>query len=357
MDSLTQAVLGAGIQGAMLGRFHGRKALVAGALLGTLPDLDVLIDYGDPVLNMINHRGFSHSLFVLTGLSVLFTLLARRWRPCPDYGASRLFLAIWLVLITHTLLDAFTAYGTQLLWPFKPTPTSWSSLFIIDPFYTLPLLSVVIAGLVMGKHPALTRTLCWGLGLSTCYLVLSVAAKAVIEDRVQHRLTEQGETVVSMFSTPQPFNILLWRIVARTADDHYIETISSLLDTSPPEHIKLPLNTALADNLPESPQLAGLRWFTGDWLRYDAIEGQLVASDLRMGLGTGHYSFRFLMAERTGPNHGWQAVTPVYWPRERDTAELGAVIRRIWQQQPPLPLERWERTMTQLPAASGRDTP
>lgn len=357
MDSLTQAVLGAGIQGAMLGRFHGRKALVAGALLGTLPDLDVLIDYGDPVLNMINHRGFSHSLFVLTGLSVLITLLARRWRPCPDYGAGRLFLAIWLVLITHPLLDAFTAYGTQLLWPLTPTPTSWSSLFIIDPFYTIPLLLVFLAGLIMDKRPALTRTLCWGLGLSTCYLVLSVAAKTLVEARVQHMLAEQGETVEAVFSTPEPFNILLWRVVARTADDHYIETISSLLDAAAPEHIKLPLNTDLANNLPGSPQVKGLRWFTGDWLRYDAIAGQLVASDLRMGLGTGYYSFRFLMAERTGANHSWQAITPVYWPGERGTAELGAMIRRIWRQDPPLPLSQWEQKMTELPVPSDRHTP
>src|SRR5690606_15242796 len=103
--------------------------------------------------------------------------------------------------------------------------TSWSSLFIIDPFYTLPLLLVFIAGLVMGKRPALTRTLCWGLGLSTCYLALSVVAKTTIEARVHHRLAENGETAVAVFSTPEPFNILLWRVVVRTADDHYIEVI------------------------------------------------------------------------------------------------------------------------------------
>ena len=43
MDSITQAVLGAGIQGTMLGRFQGRKALLAGAVLATLPLLEVLI--------------------------------------------------------------------------------------------------------------------------------------------------------------------------------------------------------------------------------------------------------------------------------------------------------------------------
>lgn len=352
MDSLTQAVLGAGIQGAMLGRFHGRKAVVAGALLATLPDLDVLIDYGDPISGMINHRGFSHSLFVLTAVSALLTGVVRRWRPSPDYGAGRLFLTLWLVLMTHPLLDAMTAYGTQLLWPLTPIPTAWSSLFIIDPFYTLPLFATVVAALIMGRRPATTRTLCWGLGISTGYLLLSLTAKSTIEARVRDLLAERGETVTAVFSTPEPFNILLWRVVARTTDDHYIEVISSLLDTAQPEHIKLPLNTAMADAVHGSPQLQGLRWFTGDWLRYDNIGGQLVVSDLRMGLGTGYYSFRFLVAERSGPEHGWQAVTPVYWPRLRGTAELGPVIRRIWRQDPPLPLAQWEKSMTRLPAAA-----
>jgi inner membrane protein len=38
-----------------------------------------------------------------------------------------------LVLLTHPLLDSFTSYGTQLFWPLMPTPTAWSSIFIIDP--------------------------------------------------------------------------------------------------------------------------------------------------------------------------------------------------------------------------------
>ena len=52
MDSITQAVLGASGQGALLGRWQGRKALLYGAMLGTLPVLDVVIAYGDAVANM-----------------------------------------------------------------------------------------------------------------------------------------------------------------------------------------------------------------------------------------------------------------------------------------------------------------
>lgn len=69
MDSLTQAVLGATVQGIGMGRRQGRKALAYGALLGTLPDLDVFIRYADPVSSMTYHRGFSHSVFVLAALA------------------------------------------------------------------------------------------------------------------------------------------------------------------------------------------------------------------------------------------------------------------------------------------------
>src|SRR5690625_3954527 len=150
MDSITQAALGAGITGAMLGRWHGRKAVIAGAVLATLPDLDIVIDYGDPLSQMINHRGFSHSVFVLTALSILLSALIWRWRPSRDYRFRRLFMALWLVLITHVILDALTSYGTQLWWPLRPVPASWSSIFIIDPFYTLPLLLTVLVALVAG---------------------------------------------------------------------------------------------------------------------------------------------------------------------------------------------------------------
>ena len=73
MDSITQALLGATVQASLLGRWQGRRALLYGAVLGTLPDLDVVIDYGDAVAEMTYHRGFSHSLFTLSLLAVVLT--------------------------------------------------------------------------------------------------------------------------------------------------------------------------------------------------------------------------------------------------------------------------------------------
>ncbi|WP_397473534.1 metal-dependent hydrolase [Pusillimonas sp.] len=350
MDSITQAALGAGICGAMLGRAHGRKAIVAGAILGTLPDLDVVIRYADPVSAMINHRGFSHSLFVLTVLSFALTAALRCWRSSPQYGASRLFWAIWLTLNTHALLDAFTAYGTQLLWPLRPTPTAWSTIFIIDPFFTMPLTLAVVAALVGGAGPRSRRALQWTLAWCCIYLAASVVFKYMMESRVKHRLESEGITVQAMFSTPQPFNILLWRVVARGPDDHYYESTASVLDRQPPQWLRQPLNSDLARAVPPSAQLDGLRWFSGDWLRYDDINGHLVVSDLRMGLGAGYYSFRFLFARRPVPGEPWKPETPQYWPGKRGTSELPAVLSRVWRQNPPLPQAAWAERMARIPA-------
>ncbi len=351
MDSITQAALGAGMAGALLGRQHGRKAIVAGALLGTLPDLDVLVKYGDPLSAMVNHRGFSHSVFVLTALSVALAWLLWRWRPRTDYGAGRLFMTIWLILITHTLLDAFTSYGTQLLWPLRPIPTSWSSIFIIDPFYTLPLLITVLIALVMGPRPAPRKALAWVLVIGAGYLLASLGAKQIAEQRVMRFLQDQGHHPVAMFSAAQPFNIILWRVVARTEDGNYVEAVTSLLDNSarPPEFIVFPSNAELGAELAPRHYLEDLRWFTGDWLRYDNINGQLVVSDLRMGVGSGQYSFRFLVGEQNPQTRAWEAVTPRYWrndPPNRDMDALTQTIRRVWQSEPPLPLAEWDKRMT-----------
>ena len=69
MDSLTQLTFGAACGEAVLGKKIGRKALVWGAVLGTLPDLDVFIPLGGPVNDFVYHRGFSHSLILLALLS------------------------------------------------------------------------------------------------------------------------------------------------------------------------------------------------------------------------------------------------------------------------------------------------
>ncbi len=79
MDSLTQAVLGASVTVAVMGRRTSfAKAALVGAVAGTVPDLDVLIDHGDDLLNMVRHRAESHALFFLTLAAPLFGWLTHK---------------------------------------------------------------------------------------------------------------------------------------------------------------------------------------------------------------------------------------------------------------------------------------
>ncbi len=339
MDSITQALLGATVQASLLGRIQGRKALLYGAMLGTLPDLDVVIDYGDAVANMTYHRGFSHSLLVLSPLAVVLAWLARRFRPDPRYSAMRLFLTIWLVLVTHVLLDAFTSYGTQLLWPLSTPPIAWSSIFIIDPLYSVPLLLTVLATAVFGLRGKLAHWPVAALALTTLYLGFTLAGKQMAEQRVEQVMAASGIEAQQRFSTPTPFSSLLWRVILVDGEDYH-EALVSWFDEAPPELVRLPRGAQLASELEASPQHARLRWFTGDVLRYDRLADRLLVTDLRLGM-TGFHPFRFPLAERR--EDGWQLVEEVErLPAERgDMERLKQIWTRIWQQHPGLPLAEW----------------
>ncbi|MNK36791.1 hypothetical protein D3C87_553470 [compost metagenome] len=345
MDSVTQAVLGAGIQGVLLGRVQGRRALIYGAALATVPDLDVLMSYPDPVSLMTYHRGFSHSVFVLTGLALLLAWLIRKYWPQAPYSGRRLFLTLWLVLVTHPILDALTVYGTQLFWPLPAIPESWAAVFIIDPLYTVPLLLGVLFAIAFGMTRTARRLLAAALVFSTAYLGFGLAARVVAEHRVLEAMRGQGVAVAELRAVPMPFNTLVWRVIAKTADGHYYESVSSLFDRDQPEWLRQPLNLELGQALAGVPLHERLRWFTDDWLRYDAIGDALIVSDLRMGMA-GHYTFRFKMAERAADG-SWKPVTPSVWPSDRGGwAELKLVLARILHAQPPLPLAQWSEGST-----------
>jgi inner membrane protein len=344
LDSITQAVLGAALQGTVLGRIQGRRSLLYGAALGTLPDLDVIIRYADPVSQMTYHRGFSHSLLVLTGLALLLAWLVNKCWPGKGYTLPRLFLAFWLVLVTHPVLDAFTVYGTQLFWPLQTTPQSWAAVFIIDPVYTLPLLAGVIYAIIKGMTGQATRLLTLALALSTCYLGFGLAGRMAAEQRFQAALDQQGIVANEVRAVPIAFNSLVWRVLAKTPNGDYYEGISSGFDRQVPEMQRLPRNLALAQALKNDPLHQRLRWFTDDWLRYDQIGDALVVTDLRMGI-PGNYTFRFNMAHRDHQGH-WVVDVPSQWKGSGpgsmlDGDDLLLIWRRIVYQQPPLPLASW----------------
>ena len=297
MDSLSQLALGAAVGVAVMGRRTAVwKSALWGAVAGTLPDLDVLIDQGDAIANMVLHRAESHSPFWLTlvslplaaGVARLHGQLAlwRRW-----------WLAVWLALVTHPLLDAMTVYGTQLGLPFTNHPYSVGSVFIVDPLYTLPLL--VGAGWALAGRGSSRGLRANGVGLvlSCAYLAWGVLAQAQATRVAEQALAVRGIPAQQLLVTPTPFNTLLWRVVA-VDGDHFYEGFYSLLDAvSDVDLDRFPRGVALAGELAGNPQVQRLRAFTKGFYKLREVAGRVFITDLRMGHEP-RYIFDFAIAQR-----------------------------------------------------------
>ncbi|AKC86164.1 metal-dependent hydrolase [Pseudoxanthomonas suwonensis] len=332
MDSLTQILLGGAVAAAIAPARHRRAALLAGAALGTLPDLDslpILLFSDDPVTLMTVHRSFSHSLFVLPLVGwLVWWLFLRYGRGRVAEAPRRWFWAIQLALFTHPLLDAFTVYGTQLWWPLPVAPVMWSSVFIIDPAYTVWLVLAWVVAWFARERALAQGALLAGLAASSAYLGWSLVAKGMVEREAQRSLAAMGLGDAPRFSVPMPFNTLLWRVVAMTPSG-FVEGERSLwADRGPMQFRGYPSNTQALGEAEHVAAVRRLAWFNHGFMKARERDGRLELTDLRMGAEP-DYSFVFAVAERDGD--GWREMPPEQlrppWEARR---RLGPMWQRIW---------------------------
>lgn len=335
MDSLTQIVLGGAVAAAIVPARHRRAGLLAGAALGTLPDLDALfigLFTHDPVMHMTMHRSLSHSLFVLPLAACAIWWFFKRRGGRVAEAPARWFWAILLALVTHPLLDAFTVYGTQLWWPLPVAPTMWSSVFIIDPAYTLWLLLACVAAWFAREKRIGGRALALGLVLSSGYLGWSLLAKHWVDSAATQSLTAMGLQDAPRFSVPMPLSTLLWRVVAMTPEGYVIGERSLVADHGPMRFQAYPSQTAALAQAGSIAAVRELSWFNRGFMRAQERDGQLVLSDLRMGIEP-DYNFNFAVAERRGGQ--WVAIAPRHVGAAYRAAgadgNLGAALQAMWQ--------------------------
>lgn len=332
MDSVTQLVLGAAVGEATLGRKIGNKAIAWGAICGTLPDLDVFIPFGDPVRDFTYHRSFSHSVVVDLLLTPLIVWVILKLHPQTAALRRGWMLMVYLVLATHALLDSFTIYGTQLFWPIHTDPMTWSTIFIIDPLYTVPLLAGVTCALAASRSTSWGRRAnTAGLVLSTLYLAWSVGAKFHVESVARDSLAQQDLPYVRLLTGAGPFNTILWRVVAMDAGGYY-EGLYSLLDSRRSIRFdRYPSRPELLNGLEEHWPVRRLQWFTKGFYSVGLEGDGIVMTDLRMGLEPG-YVFRFKVGEVGNPHA--RPISAERLQSDRQIERLPLVWERIWSEDP-----------------------
>src|SRR5688500_12502248 len=285
MDSLTHLFVGGAIAAAIAPPGHRRAALLAGAALNSLPDLDVLpllLFSDDPVVRMTWHRGATHSLLVLpfVGWALWAWFLRRGGRVAA--APRRWWWVFQCTLLAHPLLDALTVYGTQLLWPLPIAPVMWSTLFIIDPALTLPLLLACMVAWFARERIAAHRAMVCGMALAAGYLGWSLIARAMVEREAARSLARLGLADAPRFSVPMPFNTLLWRVVAMTPDGFVEGERSLVADRAPMVFQRYASDTAAFAAVQGYRSVQRLQWFNHGFMKAEQHNGELVLSDLRM---------------------------------------------------------------------------
>jgi len=293
MDSLTQIVLGAACGEAVLGKKIGNKALLFGAIGGTIPDLDVFIGswlYNNEIQAMAFHRGFMHSiLFSIFGAFVFGWLFFKLYDKGKRFGSTKIkdwqILFFWS-LFTHIILDSFTPYGTQLFYPFLDYRVAFNNISVVDPLYTVPFLICLIV-LMFFKRQKKQR-LFWlklGLGISSFYMVLTFMNKFRINSIFKESLQTQNIAFNRFRAQPTIFNNLLWYGVAETDTAFYLGFYSVF------DEIKEINDWQIIEKEPSvldmsGQDLATLVWFSDGYykIRMSDVEGEYLYSDLRYAL-------------------------------------------------------------------------
>ncbi|MEM7159582.1 MAG: metal-dependent hydrolase [Myxococcota bacterium] len=293
MDSITQGLLGAAAAQAVLGSRLGKRAWLYGAFGGMAPDLDILIRSStDPTVGWQYHRHFTHSLAFIPIGGVLASL---PWVLRKRYAAQRrdITLATVVGYATHALLDAFTSYGTMLLWPFADTRVAWSSVAIVDPIYS----GILLIGVILAARRVATKPARVALLLSSLYLAFGFVQRWRVLEATRDHAEVRGHTIERIDAFPAPPTNILWRSVYLSDGQVHVNQVRAPWwgPAVLAQGGSIPLATE--DSLPEparqDPQTLAafrlFRWFARDWVGWDPHH-PTVLGDLRYGVTGGDVS-------------------------------------------------------------------
>ncbi|MDB4161481.1 metal-dependent hydrolase [Bacteroidia bacterium] len=329
MDSLTQIVLGAAVGEVVLGKKVGNKAMLWGAIAGTLPDLDVYQSlFFDSLTANELHRGFSHSIFFsIVFAPILAWILVRKEKlllaafvgiilAYPVINSDNLVIigmlsAAYLLclffiikntydrngatkwewtqlffwsLITHPLLDCHTTWGTQLLWPL-PYKLAWNNIFVIDPLYTVPFLLFVLVAMCYNRESRARKILNWtGIAISSLYMLWSLGAKWYTYGVFEDSLAAKGIEYTRLTTVPTPLNTFLWSATA-DGDTVLYSGLYSIFDSDKSVDFKVINNNhELVEKYSSEEVLTRLVHISKGWyVINDDNPDTLVYSDARYG--------------------------------------------------------------------------
>ena len=237
MDPLSQGVIGAVAAQQKTTKNHFIIATILGFLSGMAADLDIFIrSSNDPLLYLEFHRQFTHSLiFIPVGGFVCAIFFYYLFLSNKDITFKQTYIYSTLGYATHGLLDSCTTYGTQLLWPFTDDRIAWNTISIIDPLFTIPLLSLITIAVIKKKKVISYLALSWDIFYSIFGLIQKERAETIGDGLANTR----GHDLVNVVAKPSFANLIVWKIIYTTKDSYYIDAVRLGLEENVIEGVKI----------------------------------------------------------------------------------------------------------------------
>ena len=329
MDSLTQIVLGAAAGEVVLGKKLGNRAMIWGAVGGTIPDLDVLGKFFlSSIDNLAFHRGISHSIFfsivgafiigwlvnwmynsrhhkwiasfcralatILVGfvidmfLKMLFpgTIIPTLvmiplmgfilYKSCkgryfedrwekPEASVREWQWLFFWSLFTHPILDCFTMYGTQLFAPFSDKRVAWSSIAVADLFYTVPF--IICLFIASRLHRSLPKRRFWN------YLGLGLSSAYLIftlfhKQKMNNTFAaalHKEQIDAERFVTNAYLFTNFLWTCTAETEDYFYQGLYSVFDTKEISFTAIEKKHDLISNIDTDYTIKTLRWFCDDY--------------------------------------------------------------------------------------------
>jgi inner membrane protein len=290
MDIFTHVILGSSVGGMIAAKKIGNKAFLWGALISVIPDLDFIIM---PLLEttkaMLVHRGFSHSIFFFLLIAPFLGMMIKRIEKNVVYSLAQWTSFSFFILLTQSILDVFTIYGTGFFEPFYGKRFALSSIAVLDLFFTIPLLIALIAAFRV-KEWKLKKAYAWiGVFISVLYLTFTFLNKLYVQSEFEDYLLAEDIRYEKTEIFPQVGSNFMWNCIAQDRDGFWLRNMSNFSKYNEEAQLYL-RNDYYMFNYLNDERIHNLQRFTRGY--YSAIQrydGSVDFRDLRYGkMGNEH---------------------------------------------------------------------
>jgi inner membrane protein len=284
MDSLTHTVLGACVGELITGSKIGKKALLIGALVNNIPDLDVISYlWLSPSEGLLGHRGITHAIFFNILLAFFLAYLLKKILTNTSFSFNKWLLFVGFELFLHLFIDTFNVYGVGLFEPFNATRISFNAIFIIDPLFTLPMLVAAILLFRQKNHFSRLKIAKTSLSISLFYLILCGINKMDATKITQRNISSLAIFPDDYFTAPTPFNNLLWYLVIKDKEQFYMGYYSVFDKNSKIIFEKINKNDVLLTPFKNTKDVQNLIHFSQGYYSVSKQNSSIVFNDIRFG--------------------------------------------------------------------------